>query len=91
MAPPEDNFATASTAPVELRFPAGTVLKTRATKAELLDSANAWLAMMQTQLGSVRYWSECGDRTAETIKSLDVLESHLRHMRNALRESENAR
>lgn len=74
-----------------LHFPAGTVVKACPTKAQLQESAVAWLTMAQNQMGSVRYWAEQGDRTHETLKSLDVLASQLAHVRRALQESELAR
>jgi hypothetical protein len=67
------------------------LIKTRPTKAQLQESAVAWLMMMQNQLGSVRYWAECGDRTHETLQSLKVLESQLAHVRRALIEAEMAK
>ncbi len=76
---------------IALSFPAGTVVKTRASKAELQACATAWLTMAQTQVGSVRYWAELGDRNPETIKSLDVLRSQLEHARRALTEAELAK
>jgi len=74
-----------------LPFPGGSVAKARPTKAQLEESALAWLTMAQNQMGSVRYWAEQGDRTHETLKSLDVLASQIAHVRRALTESEQAR
>ncbi|HYQ04352.1 MAG TPA: hypothetical protein VER96_37020 [Polyangiaceae bacterium] len=74
-----------------LPFPGGNVVKARPTKEQLQESAIAWLTMAQNQVGLVKYWAECGDRTHEALQCLKVLESQLAHVRNALRESEGAK
>jgi hypothetical protein len=76
---------------ISLQFAGGTVVKARPSKAALQDSAEAWLALAQTQLGSVRYWVEAGDREAEAQRALRVLSSHLERVRLALAEAESAR
>ena len=76
---------------IAFSFPGGGVVKARPSKVELKDSAVAWLTMAQSQIGSVRYWADLGDRTEETIKALDVLRSQLEHARRALAESEHAK
>jgi hypothetical protein len=82
----EDNF------PTVLHFPAGpVVVKSRPTKAQLQESALAWLRLAQNQMGSVQYWAECEDRTHETIASIKVLAAHISHAQRALAESELAK
>jgi len=83
-APEDDGYLSN----VVLAFPGGQTPLPRPTKAQLQDSALAWLALAQTQLGSVRYWAEQGDRTFETMKSLQVLASQIEHVRRALNDSE---
>jgi hypothetical protein len=84
--PSEDNFAT------RIEFPAGPAfVNGRPTQAQLDNSALAWLAMARTQLGSVTYWAELGDRRHETLATLKVLASHLEHVRRALVEAELAK
>jgi len=74
-----------------LPFPGGDVVKVRKSREQLQDSASAWLAMARPQVGSVAYWAELGDRTAETLKSIETLKSYINHAERALRESEMAK
>ena len=76
---------------IRLDFVGGSVVKARPTKAQLLDSGAAWLALAQTQAGSCRYWAEQGDRLHETVDSLKVLASHIDHARRAFAEAELAK
>lgn len=88
----EDNFPTTPARVTgALAFPGGSVIKARPSKAALQDSALAWLTLAQTQMGSVRYWSEQGDRTHETLQSIKVLASQIEHARMALAEAELAK
>lgn len=71
-----------------LQFPCGPVAIPEPTAAQLHDSALAWLALAQQQVGTVRYfvqyWSE---RSVEGCAALDTLGSQLDHIRRALTEA----
>lgn len=70
-----------------LQFPGGPVAVAEPTAEQLHDSALAWLALAQGQVGTVRYHLDAGDRIREGNAALDALASQLEHMRRALTEA----
>lgn len=62
--------------------------KMRPSKSALENSALAWLALAQTQVGVVRALAQFGDRIDDTDAALDTLRSQLGHVSGALTESE---
>jgi hypothetical protein len=65
--------------------------KTRPSKAALENSALAWLALAQTQVGVVRTLAQFGDRINDTAAALDTLRSQLGHAMRAITEAEGAK